>query len=80
MMSPTETLGVYDRAHRHVLRERIAAKMHETWVQWTKNADNHNTVDRGFLFCPYDELNGIDKLAPLRDADEILDIILNEVD
>ena len=65
----------YDVAiHNPSLRDELASMMHDKTVKWMQIAQKHD-VDRSHIYVPYYELNDIDKLAPLRDADDILDLI-----
>lgn len=65
----------YDAAiHNPSLRDELASMMHDKIVKWMQIAQKHD-VDRSHIYVPYYELNDIDKLAPLRDADDILDLL-----
>jgi len=64
--------------HSREMRERIASALHDHTRYWMKVAIKYPMVTRGFLDKTFDELAAIDKLAPLRDADTILDVIRGE--
>ena len=60
--------------HNPSLRDELASMMHDKTVKWMQIAQKHD-VDRSHIYVPYYELNDIDKLAPLRDADDIIDLL-----
>ena len=67
--------AMVERLQSPELREELATWMHDYWVRWTKHATNNRDIDREFLFIPFDRLNAVNKLAPLRDADNIIALI-----
>jgi len=73
MVKETYDAAIYNPS----LRDELASMMHDKIVKWMQIAQKHD-VDRSHIYVPYYELNDIDKLAPLRDADDILDIIQYE--
>jgi hypothetical protein len=64
--------------HDNDLRTRLAAALHDHTVKWMKIAAERPEINRDFVDKPFDELAAIDRLAPLRDADTILDVVRGE--
>ena len=60
------------------IRTRLAAALHDHTIHWMKIAAKYHNVDRSFLDKPFDELEDVDKLAALQDADKILDALRGE--
>lgn len=61
--------------HDKAIRIRLASALHDMTRHWMKVATACPNIDRMFLDKSFDELALLDRLAPLRDADTILDIL-----
>ena len=65
---------IEERMRNPSLHDELASMMHDKIVKWMQIAQKYD-VDRSHIYVPYSELKDIDKLAPLRDADDLLDLI-----
>ena len=65
-------------AHDEDTRIRLASALHDMTCHWMEVATKRPNIDRVFLDKPFDELAPIDRLAPLRDADTIIDLLRGE--
>lgn len=64
--------------HGNDLRTRLAAALHDHTTYWMKVAIAAPDLRKEFLDKTFDELAAVDRVAPLRDADHILDVVRGE--
>lgn len=75
-----QNTAIQDVKHTHDqdTRVRLASALHDMTRYWMKVATKRPNIDRMFLDNPFDELALLDRIAPLRDADTILDLLRGE--